>query len=159
MGVTQTLPLEERWMPTESEFRAVLIGMLGGRAAEEVTFDEFTAGSADDLKQATRLATKMVIEWGMSDELGPIHLGRERTDVFLGEDIIKSNVHSEEISMIADRAIRRLLTASYDKAKELLAEHREALDKLAEEILEQEEIAGDDLSELLNRLLPAPAAG
>ena len=159
MGVTQTLPLEERWMPTESEFRAVLVGMLGGRAAEEVAFEEFTAGSADDLKQATRLATKMVIEWGMSDELGPINLGRERTNVFLGEDIIKSNVHSEEISTIADREIRRLLTSSYDRAKTLLAEHREALDKLATEILRQEEIAGDELSELLNRLVPQPAAG
>ena len=159
MGVTQTLQLEERWMPSESEFRAVLVGLLGGRAAEEVTFDEFTAGSADDLKQATRLATKMVVEWGMSDELGPIHLGRERTNVFLGEDIIKSNVHSEEISTIADREIRRLLTAAYDKAKELLTEHREALDQLAQEILRREEIAGDDLSELLNRLVPAPAAG
>ncbi|MGB2982391.1 MAG: ATP-dependent zinc metalloprotease FtsH [Candidatus Bipolaricaulia bacterium] len=159
MGVTQTLQLEERWMPSESEFRAVLVGLLGGRAAEEVTFDEFTAGSADDLKQATRLATKMVVEWGMSDELGPIHLGRERTNVFLGEDIIKSNVHSEEISTIADREIRRLLTAAYDKAKELLTEHREALDQLAQEILQREEIAGDELSELLNRLVPAPAAG
>jgi len=159
MGVTQTLPLEERWMPTASEFRAVLVGMLGGRAAEEVAFDEFTAGSADDLKQATRLATKMVIEWGMSDELGPINLGRERANVFLGEDIIKSNVHSEEISMIADREIRRLLTAAYDKAKQLLAEHREALDSLAKEILQREEIAGDELSELLNRLVPATAAG
>ena len=146
-------------MPTASEFRAVLVGMLGGRAAEEVAFDEFTAGSADDLKQATRLATKMVIEWGMSDELGPINLGRERANVFLGEDIIKSNVHSEEISMIADREIRRLLTAAYDKAKQLLAEHREALDSLAKEILQREEIAGDELSELLNRLVPATAAG
>jgi len=159
MGVTQTLPLEERWMPTESEFRAVLVRMLGGRAAEEVAFDEFTAGSADDLKQATRLATKMVIEWGMSDELGPINLGRERTNVFLGEDIIKSNEHSEEISTIADREIRRLLTSAYDRAKTLLAEHREALDKLAAEILKQEEIAGDELSDLLNRLVPEPAAG
>ncbi len=159
MGVTQTLPLEERWMPTESEFRAVLVGALGGRAAEEVVFDEFTAGSADDLKKATRLATKMVIEWGMSEALGPINLGRERTNVFLGEDIIKSNVHSEEISTIADREIRNLLTAAYDRAKSLLTEHRDALDQLAQEILRQEEIAGDELTELLNRLVPSPATG
>jgi len=159
MGVTQTLPLQERWMPSESEFRAVLVGTLGGRAAEEVVFDEFTAGSADDLKKATRLATKMVIEWGMSEELGPINLGRERTDVFLGEDIIKSNEHSEEISTIADREIRRLLTAAYDRAKSLLTEHREALDQLAQEILKREEIAGDELTELLNRLAPSPVTG
>jgi cell division protease FtsH len=156
MGVTQTLPLQERWMPTESEYRDVLVGILGGRAAEEVVFNEFTAGSADDLKQATRLATKMVIEWGMSDELGPIHLGRERTNVFLGEDIVKSNEHSEEISTIADREIRKLLTSAYDKAKDLLGRHRAALDELATKVLEQEEIAGDELTELLNRLVPLP---
>ena len=158
MGVTQTLPLEERWMPTESEYNDVLVKMLGGRAAEEVAFDEFTAGSSDDLKQATRLATKMVIEWGMSEELGPINLGRERTNVFLGEDIIKSNEHSEEISTIADREIRKLLTCAYDRAKRLLTDHREALDRLAEEVLKREEIAGDELSALLGRLVPSPAA-
>jgi len=159
MGVTQTLPLEERWMPTESEFRDVLVGTLGGRAAEEVAFHEFTAGSADDLRKATRLAMKMVIEWGMSEELGPINLGRERTNVFLGEDIIKSNEHSEEISTIADREIRRLLMSAYEKAKRLLTEHRGALDRLAQEVLRREEIAGDELSDLLNHLVPAPAAG
>ncbi len=158
MGVTQTLPLEERWMPTRSEYKDVLVKMLGGRAAEEVAFDEFTAGSSDDLKQATRLATKMVIEWGMSEKLGPINLGRERTNVFLGEDIIKSNEHSEEISTIADREIRRLLTGAYERARQLLGEYREALDRLAEEVLQREEIAGDELSDLLNRLAPAPAA-
>jgi len=159
MGVTQTLPLEERWMPTESEFRDVLVGTLGGRAAEEVAFHEFTAGSADDLRKATRLATKMVIEWGMSEELGPINLGRERTNVFLGEDIIKSNEHSEEFSTIADREIRRLLTGAYEKAKSLLTKHRDALDQLAQEILLREEIAGDELHDLLNRLVPAAASG
>ena len=146
-------------MPTESEFRDVLVGTLGGRAAEEVAFQEFTAGSADALRKATRLATKMVIEWGMSEELGPINLGRERTNVFLGEDIIKSNEHSEEISTLADREIRRLLTGAYEKAKSLLTKHRDALDQLAQEILQREEIAGDELNDLLNHLVPAPASG
>jgi len=155
MGVTQTLPLEERWMPTESEYRDVLVGMLGGRAAEEVAFSEFTAGSANDLKQATRLATKMVIEWGMSEELGPINLGRERTNVFLGEDIIKSNEHSEEISTIADREIRKLLSTAYERAVELLTQYREQLDQLVQEILSREEIAGDELTKLLDGLVPA----
>jgi len=149
------LPLEERWMPTESEYRDVLVGMLGGRAAEEVAFSEFTAGSANDLKQATRLATKMVIEWGMSEELGPINLGRERTNVFLGEDIIKSNEHSEEMSTIADREIRRLLMNAYERAVKLLTKYREQLDQLVQEILSREEIAGDELTNLLDGLVPA----
>ncbi len=159
MGVTQSLPLEERFNPTEQEFRNELAAMLGGRAAEEVVFDEFAAGSGSDLRSATQLATKMVIEWGMNEELGPINLGNDRINVFLGEDIIRSNEHSEEISSLADREIRRLLLAAYDKAKGLLVQHRSALDRLAEEVLAREEISGDDLTRLLTQLLPSPAAG
>jgi cell division protease FtsH len=159
MGVTQSLPLEERYNPTEQEFRNELSAMLGGRAAEEVVFEEFAAGSASDLKDATRLATKMVIEWGMNEELGPISLGSDRVNVFLGEDIIKSNEHSEEISSLADREIRKLLLSAYEKAKALLSQHRDALDRLATEVLAREEISGDDLTQLLTRLLPVPATG
>ncbi len=159
MGVTQSLPLEERFNPTEQEFRNELAAMLGGRAAEEVVFEEFAAGSGSDLRSATQLATKMVIEWGMNEELGPISLGNDRVNVFLGEDIIKSNEHSEEISSLADREIRRLLLTAYDKAKGLLVQHRSALDQLATEVLAREEISGDDLTRLLNQLLPSPASG
>jgi cell division protease FtsH len=159
MGVTQSLPLEERFNPTEQEFRNELAAMLGGRAAEEVVFEEFAAGSGSDLRSATQLATKMVIEWGMNEELGPISLGNDRVNVFLGEDIIKSNEHSEEISSLADREIRRLLLTAYDKAKGLLVQHRGALDQLATEVLAREEISGNDLTRLLNQLLPSPAPG
>ena len=159
MGVTQSLPLEERFNPTEQEFKNELSAMLGGRAAEEVVFEEFAAGSGSDLRSATQLATKMVIEWGMNEELGPISLGNDRVNVFLGEDIIKSNEHSEEISSLADREIRRLLLMAYDKAKGLLIQHRGALDQLAAEVLAREEISGDDLTRLLNQLIPSPATG
>ncbi len=159
MGVTQSLPLEERFNPTEQEFKNELSAMLGGRAAEEVVFEEFAAGSGSDLRSATQLATKMVIEWGMNEELGPISLGSDRINVFLGEDIIKSNEHSEEISSLADREIRRLLLMAYDKAKGLLIQHRDALDQLAAEVLAREEISGDDLTRLLNQLIPSPATG
>ena len=159
MGVTQSLPLEERFNPTEQEFKSELAAMLGGRAAEEVVFEEFAAGSGSDLKNATQLATKMVIEWGMNEELGPICLGSDRVNVFLGEDIVKSNQHSEETSSLADREIRRLLLSAYDKAKGLLIQHRGALDQLAAEVLTREEISGDDLTQLLTQLLPPPADG
>ena len=159
MGVTQSLPLEERFNPTEQEFKSELAAMLGGRAAEEVVFEEFAAGSGSDLKNATQLATKMVIEWGMNEELGPICLGSDRVNVFLGEDIVKSNQHSEETSSLADREIRRLLLSAYDKAKGLLIQHRGALDQLAAEVLAREEISGDDLTQLLTQLLPPPADG
>jgi cell division protease FtsH len=101
----------------------------------------------------------MVIELGMNEELGPISLGSDRVNVFLGEDIVKSNQHSDETSSLADREIRRLLLAAYDKAKGLLVHHRGALDRLAEEVLAREEISGDDLTQLLTQLLPSPADG
>ena len=101
----------------------------------------------------------MIIDWGMNKELGPISLGRERVDVFLGEDIVRRNEHSEELSRLADNEIRGLLNEAYRKAKELLIHHREALNTLADEVLEKEEISGADLTMLLHRLIPAPAAG
>lgn len=157
MGVTQSLPLEEKYLPTQEEYKNELVCTLGGRAAEELVFNEFTAGSSSDLKDATRLATKMVIKLGMNEELGPISLGRERVDVFLGEEIVKSHEHSEEISSLADREIRGLLIRSYEKAKQLLKKHRSALDRLASEVFKREEIAGSELDALFAELMPAPA--
>ncbi len=157
MGVTQSLPLEERYLPTQEEYKNELVCTLGGRAAEELVFNEFTAGSSSDLRDATRLATRMVIKLGMNEELGPISLGRERVDVFLGEEIVKSHEHSEEISSLADREIRGLLIRSYEKAKQLLKKHRLALDRLASEVLKREEIAGSELDALFAELMPAPA--
>ena len=157
MGVTQSLPLEEKYLPTQEEYKNELVCTLGGRAAEELVFNEFTAGSSSDLRDATSLATRMVIKLGMNEELGPISLGRERVDVFLGEEIVKSHEHSEEISSLADREIRGLLIRSYEKAKQLLKKHRAALDRLASEVLKREEITGSELDALFAELMPAPA--
>jgi len=157
MGVTQSLPLEEKYLPTQEEYKNELVCTLGGRAAEELVFNEFTAGSSSDLRDATSLATRMVIKLGMNEELGPISLGRERVDVFLGEEIVKSHEHSEEISSLADREIRGLLIRSYEKAKQLLKKHRSALDRLASEVLKREEITGSELDALFAELMPAPA--
>jgi len=159
MGFVEPLELEERYIHTEQEFRNRLAVGLAGRAAEEVVFEEFGSGSSTDLRIATQLATQMIIDWGMNKELGPISLGRERVDVFLGEEIVRRNEHSEELSRLADNEIRGLLNEAYQKAKELLIHHRKALNALADEVLEKEEISGADLTMLLRRLVPAPAAG
>jgi len=159
MGFVEPLEIEERYIHTEQEFRNRIVVGLAGRAAEEVVFEEFGTGSSSDLRQATQLATEMVINLGMNKELGPISLGRERVDVFLGEEIVRRNEHSEELSRLADNEIRGLLNEAYQKAKEILIHNREALDTLAGEVLEQEEISGANLTTLLRRLVPAPAAG
>ncbi|MBU1048744.1 ATP-dependent zinc metalloprotease FtsH [Candidatus Bipolaricaulota bacterium] len=159
MGFVEPLEVEERYSHTETEFRNRITFGLAGRAAEEVIFDEFGSGSSADLRNATRLATEMVINLGMNKELGPISLGRERADVFLGEELVRRNEHSEELSRLADTEIRGLLNESYQKAKDLLTRHRDALIALANEVLEKEEISGTDLTMLLGRLVPAPATG
>ncbi|MFC2095214.1 ATP-dependent zinc metalloprotease FtsH [Candidatus Bipolaricaulota bacterium] len=159
MGFVEPVEIEERYIHSEQEFRNRIAVGLAGRAAEEVVFEEFSSGSSSDLRTSTQLATEMVINMGMNKELGPISLGRERADVFLGEELVRRNEHSEELSRLADSEIRGLLNESYQKAKDILAKNRDALNSLADEVLEQEEISGADLTTLLTRLVPAPAAG
>jgi len=159
LGFVEPIEVEERYIHTEGEFRNRIAVGLAGRAAEEVVFEEFGSGSSSDLRTSTQLATEMVINMGMNKELGPISLGRERVDVFLGEELVRRNEHSEELSRLADNEIRGLLNEAYQKAKDILTSNRDALNTLADEVLEQEEISGADLTTLLSRLIPAPAAG
>lgn len=158
LGFTLQLPLEEKYIVSEEELRDKLITLFGGRAAEEIVFNELTTGAYDDLKKATKLAKRMVVEYGMSEKLGPISLAREHIDVFLGEEIVKSDEHSEELSSLVDSEIRSLIARSYKKAKQLLQQHRSVLDRLASEVLEREVIAGGELDALFASLVPAPAA-
>ena len=101
----------------------------------------------------------MIVEYGMSEKLGPLSLARERVDVFLGEEIVKSDEHSEELSALVDGEIRSLIVRSYDKAKDLLKDNRTVLDRLASELLDREVIAGAELETLFQSLVPSPAAG
>jgi cell division protease FtsH len=157
LGFTLQLPLEEKYIVSEEELNDKLVTLFGGRAAEEIVFNNFTTGAYDDLKQATKLAKRMIVEYGMSKTLGPISLAREHVDVFLGEEIVKSNEHSEDLSALVDNEIRKLITDSYKKAKELLKEHRSMLDRLASALLEREIIAGTELQQLFASLMPEPA--
>ncbi len=159
LGFTLQLPLEDKYIVSEDELRDTLVTLFGGRAAEELVFAELTTGAHDDLKKATDLAKRMIVEYGMSEKLGPISLARERVDVFLGEEIVKSDEHSEELSALVDGEIRSLIVRSYEKAKGLLKSNRSVLDRLASELLDREVIAGAELETLFRSLVPSPAAG
>jgi cell division protease FtsH len=158
LGFTLQLPLEDKYIVSEEELKDKLVTLFGGRAAEEIVFNDLTTGAYDDLKQATKLAKRMVVEYGMSKKLGPISLAREHIDVFLGEEIVKSNEHSEELSSLVDSEIRSLISRSYERAKNLLAQNRSVLDRLANAVLEREIIAGKELDKLFDSMIPAPAA-
>src|SRR5882762_4891164 len=123
--------------------------MFGGRAAEEVIFGHMTTGAGDDIEKATELSRKMVCEWGMSKELGPMTFGRREEQVFLGRDITHSKDYSEHTAVEIDREVRRIVDDSYQKARMHLSESMPLLHALAERLLEKEVVDGAEVAEML----------
>lgn len=156
LGFTLQLPLEEKFLVSKSELLDKLTTLLGGRTAEELVYEEVTTGAQDDFKKATDIAKKMVVEYGMSDKIGPINLGQDNGNVFLGEEIVKSNEHSEEVSSLVDKEIRSIVENCHGKAQKILGNNEEVLNELAEKLIEIEELEGDELEEILDKsALPA----
>ncbi len=155
LGVTLTLPKEDRHSVTKDELLAMLDHMMGGRAAEEVVFDQFTTGASDDLKKATHLARDMVCTYGMSPKLGPISVADEGDTVFLGRDIATSPKYGPERAREIDAEIQVFLSDAYGRAKQLLTERRDVLDRFAEALLLRETLDGAELQLLVEgRELP-----
>jgi len=155
LGFSQRL-LEDKYWTSKDDLLDMLTWTFGGRGAEEIVFGEQSTGAANDLRDATELATKMVIEYGMSEGLGPINLGKERTNIFLGEEIVRSDAHSEELAAAVDREIRAILNQAYRRAKDLLARNRTALDRIAQELLRRESLDGEEMNALLADLTLQP---
>ncbi|MEJ2554775.1 MAG: ATP-dependent zinc metalloprotease FtsH [Anaerolineae bacterium] len=149
MGVTQQMPERDRYLFHRDYMLDRMAVMMGGRAAEELALSVVTSGAADDLKQATNLARKMVLEWGMSERLGHIALGGS-TQTFLGEEMSANREYSESTAQAADAEISELLEDAFSRAKEILSEHRPGLDRVVEALLEKEQIFGVELLALLD---------
>jgi cell division protease FtsH len=149
LGYTVMLPTEDRHLHTRSHLSDVLAMTLGGRSAEEVVFGEITTGATDDIQRATRIARAMVVEYGMSEKLGPQRFARADGEPFLGREHTRSDEHSDELAARIDEEIARLLDEAHARARRILEEHRAVLDRLAAALLERETLAEDDLEELL----------
>ena len=149
LGYTVLLPDEDRHLHTRSQLSDQLAVALGGRAAEEAVFGEITTGAADDIDRATRLARAMVTEYGMSDKLGPQRFVRRDGEPFLGLEHTRAAEHGDEVSSRIDEEVARLLDEAHDRARRILEEHRDVLDRLAEALLERETIAEQELDEFL----------
>jgi len=149
MGVTQQLPEKERYIYEREYMLDRLAVMMGGRVAERVVFDTSTSGAENDLKQATQLARRMVLDWGMSEKLGPMAAGGERRQVFLGEEIAHQKQYSEATAREVDEEVRAIVEGAYARAKETIEGHRDILDKVADLLKEREEIEGAEVVELL----------
>ncbi len=149
LGVTQQLPIEDKYTHSKSYLDKRIMVLLGGRAAEEIVFNERTSGAANDLEVATDIARKMVCEWGMSDELGPVKLGKGDEQVFLGKDMAKHNNYSETTALQIDNEIKSIISTNYEKAVKLLKDNINLLHKLADMLLQQEVVDSKELESLV----------
>jgi cell division protease FtsH len=138
LGLTQQLPLEDRYTYSRLYLEAMLRVLMGGRLAEEIVFgsDSMTTGAGNDLERATDLARKMVCEWGMSEEMGPLTFGKKEESIFLGKEMARHQDFSEATSVKIDDEVRRFVNAAYADAKEILVEHRASLDAISMALLD-----------------------
>jgi cell division protease FtsH len=153
LGVTQLLPEEDRLNIGERDLHARLAFTMGGRSAEKLIFDEYSAGAEDDLKRATQLARRMVTHWGMSERIGPVAYRTSEEHPFLGKEIQEPREFSEHTAQIIDEEVSRILHQASERASSLLDQHRGSLDKLARALIEREVL--DDL-EIAAVIGPSP---
>ncbi len=149
-GMVIHLPKEDRFMMTKSEMLNNIKALLAGRVAEEQVLGEVSTGAENDLEQATSLARRMVMEYGMSEELGPISFGhKEDHQVFLGRDISRQRNYSEEIAFSIDKEIRKIMEECYAEADTLIRNNHNKLDQLANTLLEKETLRGDEVAVIM----------
>ncbi|MGZ6236403.1 MAG: ATP-dependent zinc metalloprotease FtsH [Syntrophales bacterium] len=149
LGITQQLPVDEKHTYPKQYLLNNITILLGGRAAEELILNEFTTGSGNDIERATNLARKMVCEWGMSDEMGPLSYGKKEEQIFLGREFATHKDYSEETAQRIDKEVTRLVSDSYEKAKKLLSDHIDILNRIASGLLEKEVLNTAELDEII----------
>jgi cell division protease FtsH len=149
LGLTQLLPDEERYHLGEQRLHSQLTLMMGGRSAEKMVFDEFSAGAENDIKRATDLARRMVAHWGMSAVIGPVAFHQSEEHPFLGKEMHEMRQFSEETAHVIDQEVQRFLNEASARAGEILTQHRSQLDLLARELLKREILTKDEMTELL----------
>jgi len=149
LGVTIMLPTEDRLTLTKEYAEGMIAYAMGGRAAEELIFHKQTTGAGDDINKATDIARKMVCNWGMSEKLGPLSLGKKNEEVFMGREMGQSRNFSEKIAEEIDSEIHRIVTTAYKKALNILRVNRDKLDILAEALLIKETVESADMARLM----------
>ncbi len=149
LGYTLQLPLEDKYLTSKVDITNRLAILLGGRAAEELAFNEVTTGASDDLSKATAYATRMVTEFGMSEIVGPLSLKKPDQEMFMGRDLNKGGAFSERTMQLVDEEVKRIVTEAQTKARSILAENKKALDQLAQSLFDREVLSGDDIDTIL----------
>ena len=156
-GYTRLLPDEDRYLWTKNQFEDMLTTALGGRSAEELIFTEITTGASNDLENATRIALRMVKQYGMSENLGPRTFGRREELVFLGREIHEERDYSDKVAEEIDQEVRSLIQMAHTKAHEILDTHKEKLAEIANYLMQHESVEGDELKRLFGGRTPQVA--
>ncbi|MES4792512.1 MAG: cell division protein FtsH [Chloroflexota bacterium] len=156
LGWTLSLPTEDRYTYTRSELHDRIAVLMGGRSAEELAFGEITTGAANDIEKATEIARAMVTEYGMSEALGPLRLGSQHGEVFLGRDFAHQANYSDEVAARIDAEVRAIVEAAHQEALAILRVHRDRLDELAAALMEKETLDAAELAEIFAGLPPWP---
>jgi cell division protease FtsH len=149
LGVTQQLPIDDKYTYSKDYLMKALSVLMGGRAAEEISLNHMTTGAGNDLERATDLARKMVTEWGMSEKLGPLTFGKKDEQIFLGREIARHKDYSEKTAVDIDEEVKTIVISAYDTAKNLLVENRDILEAFAKSLLEKETMDGEEIDSLI----------
>jgi cell division protease FtsH len=148
LGHTLALPTHDKYLSRRSELVDRLAMLLGGRTAEELIFSDPSTGAADDIEKATQIARRMVMEYGMSDELGPMQYGKPSGEVFLGRDYSRQQDYSDEVAAFIDAEVRKMIIAAHIEARTILERHQDAMERMVEALLERETVDKDEVAEI-----------
>jgi cell division protease FtsH len=154
LGLTMQLPMDEKYTHSKGFLKNSLCILFGGRVAEKLIFNEITTGAGNDLERATALARKMVCEWGMSDELGPLTYGKKEEQIFLGREIAQHRDFSEETARQIDLAVKDIILEASQKVETILEENTDILKRMADDLLEKETIVLEDIEQILAEFRP-----
>jgi len=154
MGLTSFLPSDDRYTYTYKKLSSMLATLMGGRASEIYFLDTLSTGAGNDLEKATELARKMVCEWGMSEELGPVTHAESGDLIFLGRELNKTRDYSEHTAQVIDSEIKRIIEESYNTALNILKDNRDIVEKIAEELLEKETITSTEINDIFREFRP-----
>ena len=150
LGHTLALPTHDKYLVRRSELVDQLAMLLGGRTAEELVFADPTSGAANDIEKATKIARQMVMEYGMSDLLGPMQYGKPSGEVFLGRDYSRQQDYSDQVAANIDQEVRKMVSAAHEEARSILETHREAMERMVEALLEHETVDREEVAELFH---------
>jgi cell division protease FtsH len=148
LGHTLALPTHDTYLVRRSELVDQLAMLLGGRTAEELIYADPTSGSANDIEKATQIARRMVMEYGMSDQLGPMQYGKANGEVFLGRDYGRQQDYSDEVAAFIDEEVRKMINTAHEEARAILSHHRDAKDRMVEELLDHETVDRDEVAKV-----------